>query len=81
MADNSKHFVEHVFPSSEEQTGGITLFDYFTAHAPIMLSDIPKTAYVGGGCERDLTDQERIEMLAGARKKYARAIMDLRRLP
>jgi hypothetical protein len=61
------------FPSKQDDQPGLTKLDYFMAHAPFDLADVPVTrpSKVHGNNPVDLTDAERLDLLVNMRHDYA----------
>lgn len=68
------------FPSRQDDQPGITRVEYFAAHAPFSLDDVPVTKQVNGQ-PVDLTEDERIELLVTLRLRYARRMAAKARRP
>jgi len=79
MTDHDKPTLEDIagspaFPNLDQDGdghGGMTLLQYYAAHAPITMADAVQA--LPGRC---LTTAEKIEMLAKLRLSYARAMVE-----
>jgi hypothetical protein len=62
------------FPSKQDDQPGMTLLEYFMAHAPFDMTDVPVTkpgGWEAHGRDIDLTNDERLDLLVTLRYDYA----------